>query len=274
MINSAIHEEYRSSNGTAPFALGVNIERTPNKVSAAQNWHDELEIELCTDGEGEVLLDGKRYVFRKGDAVIVNSNVLHHTGSHERVVYTCLIPHLDLCRTVGFDPTLMRFEPIVHDNELSELILSLVRANEDSASTMLERCELLLRILLLVQNKYTLPHTSKAQVSPHMRSVRDAIAFIRRDFSKKITLDAIAKSVYIDKYTLCREFKRATGQTVVQYINSYRTNTASEMILSGSTISEAARACGFENMSFFTRTFKKYLGCLPSDYRLNKGMSD
>ena len=266
MINSARHEEYPSASGEAPFVLKTDIERTPHKVSAEQNWHDELEIELCTEGEGEVLLDGKSYPFSAGDVIIVNSGVLHHTGSSARVVYTCLIPRLDLCRTVGLDPTRLCFEPLVRDGELAKLITSLAQAEADG-STLLFRCELLLRILLHIQRKYTLPDEKRVETRPHMQSVREAIALIRRDFSKKITLDAIAKSVYIDKYTLCREFKRATGQTVIEYVNSYRIQNAAQLISGGYTVSEAARACGFENMSFFTRTFKKYMGCLPSDYR-------
>ena len=266
MINSARHEEYPSASGEAPFVLKTDIERTPHKVSPEQNWHDELEIELCTEGEGEVLLDGKSYPFCAGDVIIVNSGVLHHTGSSARVVYTCLIPRLDLCRTVGLDPTRLCFEPLVRDGELAELITSLAQAEADG-STLLFRCELLLRILLHIQRKYTLPDEKRVETRPHMQSVREAIALIRRDFSKKITLDAIAKSVYIDKYTLCREFKRATGQTVIEYVNSYRIQNAAQLISGGYTVSEAARACGFENMSFFTRTFKKYMGCLPSDYR-------
>ena len=266
MINSARHEEYPSASGEAPFVLKTEIERTPHKVSAEQNWHDELEIELCTEGEGEVLLDGKSYPFSAGDVIIVNSGVLHHTGSSARVVYTCLIPRLDLCRTVGLDPTRLCFEPLVRDGELAKLITSLAQAEADG-STLLFRCELLLRILLHIQRKYTLPDEKRVETRPHMQSVREAIALIRRDFSKKITLDAIAKSVYIDKYTLCREFKRATGQTVIEYVNSYRIQNAAQLISGGYTVSEAARACGFENMSFFTRTFKKYMGCLPSGYR-------
>lgn len=266
MINSARHEEYPSASGEAPFVLKTDIERTPHKVSAEQNWHDELEIELCTEGEGEVLLDGKSYPFCAGDVIIVNSGVLHHTGSGARVVYTCLIPRLDLCRTVGLDPTRLCFEPLVRDGELAELITSLAQAEADGR-TLLFRCELLLRILLHIQRKYALPDEKRVETRPHMQSVREAIALIRRDFSKKITLDAIAKSVYIDKYTLCREFKRATGQTVIEYVNSYRIQNAAQLISGGYTVSEAARACGFENMSFFTRTFKKYMGCLPSGYR-------
>ena len=79
--------------------------------------------------------------------------------------------------------------------------------------------------------------------------------------------ERMARAMGMSKFYLCREFKRATGQTVIEYVNSYRIQKAAQLISGGYTVSEAARACGFENMSFFTKTFKKYLGCLPSSYR-------
>ena len=35
----------------------------------------------------------------------------------------------------------------------------------------------------------------------------------------------------------------------------------------GERINESARRCGFTNMSFFTKTFRQYVGCLPSEYK-------
>ena len=55
----------------------------------------------------------------------------------------------------------------------------------------------------------------------------------------------------MDKYTLSREFKKLTGMTIVQYINSYRCKKAAEYIASGTSVSEAANMCCFTNMSFF-----------------------
>ncbi len=264
MINSARREEYVALKGTEPVVLKVDIERSANKISSEQNWHDEIEIELCTEGEGEVLLDGKHYHFERGDIILINSNVIHHTGSSTRVVYTCLIPQADLCRAVGFDPSRVKLDPLVRDRELSELILKLARSHSLSA---LERCKILLEILLRIQKEHSHSLDEKEALNQEFNSVRTAIAMIHSEYQSRITLDSISKSIYVDKYALCREFKKATGQTVTEYINSYRVQMAASLISQGSRVTEAARACGFENMSFFTRTFKKYMHCLPSSFK-------
>lgn len=264
MINSARREEYVALGGNEPFVLQVGIERSANQISSEQNWHDEIEIELCTEGEGEVLLDGRHYSFGCGDVILINSNVMHHTGSSSRLIYTCLIPQAELCRAVGFDPMQIKLEPRVNDPELNKLICEL--KSLEHAST-LERCSLLLQILLRIQKEHSSPRDVSERMDPKLNSVRSAIAMIHDRYGEHLSLDLISKSIYVDKYSLCREFKKATGQTVTEYINSYRVQIASNLISHGSTVAEAARACGFENMSFFTRTFKKYMNCLPSSFK-------
>ena len=70
----------------------------------------------------------------------------------------------------------------------------------------------------------------------------------------------------IDRYTLCKLFKRITGQTIFETLNAYRCMRAAEYIADGRRVAEAANLCGFENNSFFTKMFKKYIGVLPSKY--------
>ena len=80
-------------------------------------------------------------------------------------------------------------------------------------------------------------------------------------------MDELSKVTYIDKYTLSKKFKEFTGITIVDYINNYRSKIALSMIQNGEQIGDAARLCGFNNISFFTKTFKKYTGNLPSYYK-------
>ncbi len=84
----------------------------------------------------------------------------------------------------------------------------------------------------------------------YLGRARQAVLYIRTNFDRKLLLEKIAAAVSIDKYTLSREFREVTGMTVVQYINSYRCKRAVEYIEDGNTVSEAARLCGFQNMSF------------------------
>ena len=89
------HEEYDSFTGALPFSLGLNLERTPHNCSQEQNWHENLELQHITYGNGTVLLDGKAYSVKPGDICLVNSNEIHYTYTDTKLRYNCLIiePH-------------------------------------------------------------------------------------------------------------------------------------------------------------------------------------
>ena len=61
--------------------------------------------------------------------------------------------------------------------------------------------------------------------------------------------------VLVDKYTLCRLFKKVTGQTVFEYLNRTRCLMAAEQIAEGATVTEAALASGYESLSYFAKSF-------------------
>ena len=58
-------------------------------------------------------------------------------------------------------------------------------------------------------------------------------------------------------------FKEVTRRTPVDYINFIRCNYARNLLLSGRyNVSESAEMSGFKNLSYFSKTYKKYMGCL------------
>ena len=69
------HEKYEAVINRFPFHLGIDIKRDKYNYSSAQNWHENLEIQLCTEGCGSVLLNGEKYDIDKDSIIFVNSNV-------------------------------------------------------------------------------------------------------------------------------------------------------------------------------------------------------
>ncbi|EOU2011906.1 helix-turn-helix domain-containing protein, partial [Clostridium perfringens] len=58
-------------------------------------------------------------------------------------------------------------------------------------------------------------------------------------------------------------------QTILDYINHIRCINARNLILyNGYTISESAYKSGFNNLSYFSKTYKKYMGLLPSEEKI------
>ena len=66
---------------------------------------------------------------------------------------------------------------------------------------------------------------------------------------------------------ICKTFKKATGQTLVDYINFVRLQKARALLTAGdSNIAQVAFSCGFSSVQYFNRVFKNYYACTPSVY--------
>ena len=67
-----------------------------------------------------------------------------------------------------------------------------------------------------------------------------------------------------------RLFKEQTGKTFLEYVNEYRIQRASEMLIfSDDMITDIAMEVGFNNLSYFIRQFKRFLAALPYNFGNN-----
>lgn len=262
------YEKYGNGENEYPLWLGADLERNFYNCTKERNWHENLEIQLCTAGEGTVLLDGERYGVAAGDIVVVNSNVIHRTFTENYLKYTCLIISVDWCRKMDIDYSSCEFSPFIQNAELADMIIRLkdIYLSDDALRTA-KLNEILLRLMIEISEKYCSPKAFLPQKSKKFDAVKTAITYIQNNFDKKITLAQIAQNVHFDKYLLCKEFKKYTGQTVFEYLHKYRSMRATELLSDGFTVSETAYLCGFENLSFFTKVFKKCTGKKPSDFK-------
>lgn len=263
------YEEYGLADNGLPFVLHTDLRRNPYLRSREQNWHEDVEIQLCTEGQGWMLLDGKRYSFAEGDVAVVNSNTLHYTGTDDSLQYTCLIVRAGFCRQMGIDYAALLFSPLVHDPEIVALLNELVaeyRAENMSTRTARLNC-LLLQLLIQLTEHHAVRGDAPSAPTRSCGMVKQAVRFIRENTDRRVLLDEIARAVSVDKFSLCRVFKQYTGHTMGEYSNLCRCQRAAECLTDGYTVAQAAAMCGFENLSFFTKTFKRYIGALPSDYK-------
>ncbi|MEE1026127.1 MAG: AraC family transcriptional regulator [Acutalibacteraceae bacterium] len=262
-------EDYSQIKEHIPCVVNYDIIRTKNKLSDTANWHHNLEIQLCCEGSGFVILDGVRTEIGVGDIVAVNCNTIHFTGTDDYIKYHCIIINNDFCENSGIDCSDIQFENVFKNPVIMNSIIQTVETykNPDDVCYKAKLKYLILKILIEIRTY----HTNSISVSKYdikyFKEVKDTIVYIQNNYNKKITLEELAKETYIDKFSLSKKFKEFTGITVVTYINNYRSKQALLMIQKGEQIGDAARICGFNNISFFTKTFKKYSGNLPSFYK-------
>ena len=260
-------EQY-SDLKSVPFKFYWELRRTAEHAENPANWHENLEIQYYNEGEGYVLLDGQRHYVKKGDLMVANSNSIHFTGTNSEIKFSVIIIDSQFCRDVEIDHTKLIFESVFRDENIVNIFeeIKAVSDSEDPCKTALYRM-LALKLLIELRRHHLVDGTKRHTEKASFKAVKDAVAFIQEHYAERITLDDIAAVLYIDKYNLARKFKEQTGNTIINYANEIRCDNAKRLILEGTPVHEAARLCGFNNMSFFTKTFKKHIGKTPSAFK-------
>ena len=105
-------------------------------------------------------------------------------------------------------------------------------------------------------------------VSPNTGLMYRALDFINNNICEDIGVDDICAAVHSSKYHFCRQFKKATGMTVMNYILKTRIVLAQSMLLKEEiSIGEVSERCGFSSISYFCRVFKEDTRRTPLQYR-------
>lgn len=100
--------------------------------------------------------------------------------------------------------------------------------------------------------------------------VQKVITQIDLDLTADLSLKTQAKLQNVNASYLSSLFKKETGMTLTEYVNKKRIDQAIFLLNSTSMqIQTIALYCGIPDVNYFTKTFKKYIGKTPREYRDN-----
>jgi len=95
-----------------------------------------------------------------------------------------------------------------------------------------------------------------------------SLEIIENRIHEKLTVDSIAKSVFISRYHYGRLFRDIVGKNVMEYITKRKLTLAGkELVETEKSILETALKYGYDSHEGFTRSFKAYMGISPKEYR-------
>jgi transcriptional regulator GlxA family with amidase domain len=84
----------------------------------------------------------------------------------------------------------------------------------------------------------------------------------------KVSMEDLARNVGISTRHFIRRFKKATGESPVNYLQQLRIETAKNILeTKNATVDEIAQNIGYENSSTFRKLFKEHTGLSPREYR-------
>ena len=112
----------------------------------------------------------------------------------------------------------------------------------------------------------TLLSSSKA-ITPSS-PVRKAAHYCQEHYSDPVSVQEMAQIAGYSRYHFSRLFKSSEGISPGEYLNHLRIKKAAELLQTTSlSVKEIANACGFHDLNYFCRTFRKALGVTPGSFR-------
>lgn len=90
--------------------------------------------------------------------------------------------------------------------------------------------------------------------------------YIAQHYTDKLNLTQIAQEIHANGSYLSRLYKTKTGQNLFDVINKMKLEKAKEYMSQGMRIYEIAQLVGFDDVSYFSRVFRKHEGCSPREY--------
>lgn len=274
-MENILYERHNMSTKDIPFIFNKAKHLASQYIAAdlSANWHESIEIIYVTKGNGFVTCDFSDREVKEGEIFVINSDVLHSfkiAEGDESLEYYFFIVGRDFCLFNGVDTDNIKFEEVINDADIIETYKEVIKAYELSGEYKgVAVCAVALKLLFGLCSSHIKTQPKKSDKKPlNLENVRSAIIYIRENISGKITIKDLALASGISEYYFIREFKRITHYTPVTYINMVRCDTARKFLAEGTyNVGEVADMCGFDNMPYFTKTFKKYTGLLPSQVK-------
>jgi len=252
-------------------------------------FHEEIEIKYYLCGNSAVMIDGDVFVATEGDITVVNPFELHSNVNIEDYngEYILLMIGLDFLKEFapgGLDlrhlliskgKKIDRF--IREDKRLSTIMLRIdEELSEKKENYKLIVYSLVTELFALLLREHTDKESRNTELSRSGKTaelIAPALSAIYENYSKQMSLDELASLCNISKYHFSRIFKEEMKMTVVKYLTEYRIALAEVMLKEGEkSVDQIARECGFSDISYFYRCFKRIKGISPKKARENSNI--
>ncbi len=253
------------------------------------HWHEQMEIVYVKKGSGTITIGTTAYPVTAGCIVPILPGELHAIDGtigvrmeYENIIFSLSIldstDENDWCRTHVIQALAgghFHFpRPIVPGTAFHrEASRALDHADQacvvrEAGYSLLVKSSLFLFMHALYSNRIK---ADTPGVSLYEETIKRVISYVKLHFAEPITIEDAARLTEYSPAHFMRIFKQETGQTFVGYLTDYRLSYATYLIReSNDLISDIALQCGFDNISYFIRLFKKRYGMSPRAYRQAK----
>lgn len=282
-IDDNLHEDfsYTDRNG-----LPVRVEEKLHAVGRLYfkddcHWHREIEVLTVSSGEMDCYVNGRIYSLAAGGGIVINSNRMHYSIWKKNSGCEYSLFQFDTS-LVSSDPIIRSkyIEPLTADSSADVILLdtdkadilsdfryaiNLCRESEPGYELKLQSVisSVWLKLFVYAQQCGQLAAGGRGN-----DALKNMIGYIKENYTQKISLEDIAASGAVSRTTCHNIFKENLGCSPVSFLIEYRIRQSLYMLQDKNlSITEISRNCGFASSCYYGETFKKIMGCTPSQWR-------
>lgn len=282
-----LKEDTRHGNFMLPFAHYIT-EMPAHFTTFPMHWHDEMEMILVRKGKLEININLENYVINAGEIILIKPRNLHAFRQYndEETELKTILFHFDLLKSHINDACTVKYLiPFLEDHYAMPLVLrpdltgyeeilmcfnQLVTVyNVKNHFFEIEMKAQLFHMLYLLFHYVCSSEVVEIGLKEEtIQNVKIVIEYIQENYMQPISIGELAEIIHFSEQYFMRFFKKYTGMTCVDYMNDFRLNKATQLLLStDNSIMEIAGKVGIGNVSYFNRMFKRKFGMTPKDYR-------
>ena len=263
-----MHKEPNRRTAKDDLKNGKFLSSSLHETSAHPvHWHEYYELEIILSGSATHVLNGRPYEIARGSAYLLNPTDFHEIKGDAPIILrnlsfdescvsdrpACMLALPDTKRTFTLDERAISW---------LEATAALLEDDRLSSTSAREFCDCILAFLLR-----TTPVSLEVVEPTHYARMKKAIAYLDMHFRRAPSLAEVAAVAGFHPAYFSELFRRVTGESFTKRLNALRIGYARTLLAGGVSVTEACYGAGFGSSSNFLRTFKRYTGVSPDDYK-------
>ena len=264
------------------FSFSKYVENA-NSKSHLWHYHPEIELVYVNGGSGKRQVGSHISYYTEGDLILIGSNLPHcgftneQTGNKNETVIQMRPDFLgdgffDIAEMKNINNLFSQAKAgIAFEGETKKRIGSKIEIMDKQSP--FERLLTMLDILneLELSEEFKVLNAVGFSLEMQMQDndrINMVFNYVKDNFQEQITLDEVAVLVSMTVPSFCRYFKKITHKTFTKFVNEYRLVHASKLLAEKPvSITEICFESGFNNFSYFNKSFKEFTGKSASLYR-------
>lgn len=244
------------------------------------HYHPEYELVCVFEGSGTRHVGTHLSAYENGDLVLIGSNVPHSgfglnaKDPHVEIVVqihpdvlagSLQLPEMkDLAALLKRSSKGIRFFRPVQE-KVKKMLIGMI--NLEPFERLMEFIKIL-KYLSITADYETLNNQEITdELNKQQSRLQKIFSYVEAHYKSEIEISKVADLVSISVPSFCNYFKKTTQITFTEFVNRYRIQKACVLLLGDNTVAGVCFECGFNNVTYFNKIFKRIMGKTPSEFK-------